>query len=203
MNAPGTPQRRFKVPATVTPSRVVGALHAKLSAAQWALFQLQQAEQPTLSASTSHHSLVIQFLRPARGVYPVAKTFHQGWVQGEEFVSWAGTWQRTLTPAELTLWHYMQDQRDWDEHGDGADLMPVSGPVMHVYQMPYNAALYGVGPEGQPLASKGSVRFRRYPDVPAGSVCGDYMALCRRFVDDYLSNPVHVAVIPAPGSTTT
>lgn len=155
-----------------------------------------------MSDGRAHHGLVMDFLRPARGVYPVAKTFHQGWVEGEEFDSWVSSWEQTLKPEELTLWHYMQDQRDWDEHGDGAELVPYAIPIQFDHQH-FNGVVLGLDPEAQLKGTKGSVRFGRYRDRPAGEVCAAYLALCQNFVDDYLREPAHVAVIPPPGTAST
>jgi len=192
MNTPS--QRRRKVPATVAPSKLVNALDTKLSAARRKVLDLQRAEEPRVDG-ISHHDLVIHFLKAARGVYPVVKTFHDAWLQGHSFEAWLTSWEQGLIPADLALWQYMQDQRDRDEHGDGADLVSVDIPVMLDHQQPYNAALYGVGPEGQPKASKGSVRFGKYPHRRVSEVCAEYLTLCQRFMDDYLREPVHAATI--------
>jgi hypothetical protein len=180
----------------VAPSKFVNALNTKLSAARWKVLDLQQAEQPRVDG-TSHHDLVIHFLKAARGVYPVVKTFHNVWLQGHSFDAWLTAWEQSLTPADLALWHYMQDQRDWDEHGDGADLVPHRIEVM-IDSQPMNAVLLGLGPDAQPKSGKGSVRFGKYPNRLTSQVCAEYLTLCQRFVDDYVREPVHAAVIRPP-----
>ena len=86
----------------------------------------------------------------------------------------------------------MQDQRDADEHGHGADLVSVAIPIALEW-MPTNTVLLGLGIGDQPTASKGGVRFSAYPDKPASEVCAAYLQLCRRFVDDFLRD--HAALI--------
>jgi len=96
----------------------------------------------------------------------------------------------------------MQEQRDWDEHGDGAELVPYAIPIQFDHQH-FNGVVLGLGPEAHLKGTKGSVRFGRYRERPAGEVCAAYLALCQRFVDDYLREPAHVAVIPPPGTAST
>ena len=52
----------------------------------------------------------MQFVRSARGVYPVAKTFGKDWVPGNRFKVWRDKWENGLTNAERTLWNHVQER---------------------------------------------------------------------------------------------
>ena len=136
---------RRKPPATVSPSNLASALRTKLDAATLILVEVQKAEQPRAAGSESHRDLVMQFVRSARGVYPVAKTFGDAWLPGKSFKVWRDKWEDGLTDAERTLWHHLQELRDIDEHGEGAALIPVAIPIALEDCMPTNAALLGLG----------------------------------------------------------
>jgi hypothetical protein len=185
MSTPAKP-RRPKLRATVAPSELTHALRTKLGAATLTLVEVQKAEQPHAGGSESHRNLVMQFVRSARGVYPVAKTFGRDWLPGNRFKVWRDKWERALTDAEQTLWHHVQELRDIDEHGEGTALIPVAIPVAHDDCVPTNAALLGLGPGRQPTASKIGAGFSPYPGKPASEVCAEYLQLCRRFVNDFL-----------------
>jgi hypothetical protein len=178
--------RRPKRRVTVAPSELARTLHTKLDAAKLKLLDVQKAEQPRGGGSESHRDLVMQFVRSARGVYPVAKTFGKDWLPGNRFKVWRDKWEDGLAAAEQTLWHHVQKLRDIDEHGEGAPLIPVAIPVALDDCVPTNAALLGLGPGHQPTASKIGAGFSPYPNKPASEVCAEYLQLCRRFVDDFL-----------------
>jgi hypothetical protein len=156
------------------------------------LLELRKAEQPQVGGNESHHDTVVHFLQSARGVYPVAETFGTAWLPGGGFWTWLDKWEQRLTRADRALWGYMQDQRDWNEHGAGAALIPVAIPVVLDY-MPQNPTLLNLGTGGQPTASKGGVRFAQYHDKPASEVCDAYLQLCRQFVEDFLRD--HAALL--------
>jgi hypothetical protein len=147
----------------------------------------------------SHHAIVIHLLKAARGVYPVGKTFHNDWLQLRNFDAWVNGWEQNLAADELALWRYMQEQRHWDEHGDGADLVPHTIPV-EIDDQFVSGALLGLGTDAQPRASKGSVRFGKCRNRKLSDVCQDYLTLCQRFVTDFLADPVHAAIIGPPGT---
>jgi hypothetical protein len=128
----------------------------------------------------------MQFVRLARGVYPVVKTFGKDWLPGNRCRVWHAKWESGLTDAEQTLWRHVQELRDIDEHGEGAPLLPVSIPVAVDDCVPTNAALLGLGASHQPTASKVGAGFSPYLDKSASEVCAQYLQLCRRFVDDFL-----------------
>lgn len=100
MNQP-TKTRRRKQPAAGAPSKLTSALRAKLGAATWKLLEVQKAEQPRVGGNESHHDLVVQFLRSARGVYPVAETFGKAWLPGDGFEellpAFSRRWEGALT----------------------------------------------------------------------------------------------------------
>ena len=123
MSTPAKP-RRPKRHATVAPSELARTLHTKLDAAKLKLLDVQKAEQPRGGDSESHRDLVMQFVRSARGVYPVAKTFGKDWLPGNRFKVWRDKWEDGLAAAEQTLWHHVQKLRDIDEHGEGAPSYP-------------------------------------------------------------------------------
>jgi hypothetical protein len=185
MSAPAK-LRRPKRRATVAPSELARSLHTELDAARLKLRDVLKAEQPRGGGSESHRDLVMQFVRSARGVYPVAKTFGRDWLPGNRFKVWCNKWEGGLTDAEQTLWHHVQELRDIDEHGEGAPLVPVAIPVALDDGVPTNAALLGLGPGQQSTASKIGAGFSPYPDKPASEVCARYLQLCCRFVDDFL-----------------
>jgi hypothetical protein len=185
MNTPGTPGRPRRR-AIVAPSELARTLHTTLDAAKLKLLDVQKAEQPCGGGSESHRYLVMQFVRSARGVYPVAKTFGRDWLPGNRFKVWRDKWEDGLTDAEQTLWHHVQELRDIDEHGEGAPLTPVAIPVALDDCVPTNAALPGLGPAHQPAASKIGAGFSPYPGKAASEVCSEYLQLCRRFVEDFL-----------------
>lgn len=185
MNTPAKlprPKRR----ATVAPSELAHTLHTKLDAAKLRLLDVQKAELPRGGGSESHRELVMQFVRSARGVYPVAKTFGKDWLPGNRFKRWRDKWEGDLTDAEQTLWHHVQELRDIDEHGEGAPLIPVAIPVAVDDCVPANAALLGLGPGHQPTATKIGAGFSPYPNKPASEVCAAYLQLCQRFVSDFV-----------------
>jgi hypothetical protein len=123
MSTPAKP-RRPKRRATVAPSELARTLHTKLAAAKLKLLDVQKAEQPRGGGGESHRYLVMQFVRSARGVHPVAKTFGKDWLPGNRFKVWLDKWEGGLTDAEQTLWHHVQELRDIDEHGEGAPSYP-------------------------------------------------------------------------------
>jgi hypothetical protein len=185
MNTPAKP-RRPKRRAVVAPSELAHTLHTKLDAAKLKLLDVQQAEQPRVAGSESHRDLVMQFVRSARGVYPLAKTFGKDWLPGNRFKVWRDKWEDGLTDTEQTLWHHVQELRDIDEHGEGAVLIPVAIPVAHDDCAPTNAALLGLSPGHRPTVSKIGAGFTPYPNKPASEVCASYLRLCQRFVNDFL-----------------
>jgi len=188
MSTPAKPRSPKRHP-TVAPSELARTLHIKLDAAKLKLLDVQRAEQPRGGGSESHRDLVMQFVRSARGVYPVAKTFGKDWLPGNRFKVWR---EGGLTDAEQTLWHYVQELRDIDEHGEGAPLVPVAIPVVLDDCEPTNAKLPGTRPGHQPtVVSKIGSGFSPYPTRPASEVCAEYLQLCRRFVDDFLRDHPH------------
>lgn len=157
------------------------------------LLKLQEAEQPRVGGDEPR-DLVVHFLKSARGVHPVAKTVHNDWVPGSTFDDRCDQWEQGLaTDAECELWHYMQDQRDWDEHGDGAALVSVAIPIPLDFEP--NVTVFAQGTAGRPTMAKGGVEFAKYPNRKASEVCSEYLALCRKFVDDFLHDPDHAALI--------
>jgi hypothetical protein len=76
-------------------------LHTKLDVAKLKLLDVQKAERPRGGGSESHRDLVMQLVRSARGVYPLAKTFGKDWLPGNRFKVWRDTWEDRLTDAEL------------------------------------------------------------------------------------------------------
>jgi hypothetical protein len=185
MSTPAKP-RRPKRHTTVSPAELARTLHTKLDAAKLKLLDVQKAEQPRGGGIESHRDLVMQFVRSARGVYPVAKTFGKDWLPGNRFKVWRDKWEDGLTDAEQMLWNHVQELRDIDENGEGAPLVPVAIPAALDKCLPTNAALLGLGPGNQPTASKIGAGFSPYPGKPASEVCAEYLQLCRRFVNDFL-----------------
>jgi hypothetical protein len=103
MNTPAKPRRR-KSPATVRPANLTSTLRAKLDAAKLKLLDVQKAEEPRGGGSESHRDLVMQFVRSARGVHSVAKTYGRDWLPGNSFKIWRDRWEDALTDAQRTLW---------------------------------------------------------------------------------------------------
>ena len=114
---------------------------------------MQRAEQPRVGGNESHHDLVMQFVRSARGVYPIAETFGKSRLPGNGFEAWFGNWENGCTDTERALWHHMQDLRDADEHGDGAVLVPLEIPVV-LEDISSNTALMASGMGHQPRAPR-------------------------------------------------
>jgi hypothetical protein len=182
---------------TVTPGRLKEALNAKLGDAAHALAELREADKPERNRYWNERSIVVDFLYAARGVFPVVKTFGEDNLQPAGFRQWCDAWEGALGRTELGLWRKMNDERISQEHGEGAELMPVMIPIAQVDVLPQdcNVALLGLAARGyRPATSKGGVRFTAYPNRAVSEVCAEYKDLAQRFVDDFVRG--HANLIP-------
>jgi hypothetical protein len=152
------------------------------------LHGLRKAEQPQFTPNLDPWALVAEFLSSARGVYPTAKTYCDGLQPPApgRFTRWRDTWEGQLSRADLDLWRRMEDERHRHEHGDGAALITVDIPVPMEFTHPNPIVLGLSAAEANPPSYKNGVRFKGYPERPASEVCEQYLALCRRFVEDLL-----------------
>jgi hypothetical protein len=86
----------------------------------------------------------------------------------------------------------MRSERVAQEHGEGAGLTQIMIPITRG-QMPQDFTNYALLRIPRPPGpSKGGFRFTAYPDRPASEICRDYLALCRRFADDFERDHSHL-----------
>jgi hypothetical protein len=141
----------------------------------------------------------VGFVRAAHGVIPVAETFSDdNPVLPGQFKAWLARWKSSaqLTPSELQLWDHMYDARRFQEHGEGAGFIPYQIEITRWDQPKRHCNAELLNPSASSnidLRSwKGGVRFDVYPQRPVSEVCAEYLALCQRFVADFLRDHAHL-----------
>jgi len=176
--------------ATVRPEKLREAFGAKLSTAVFALHKLREADQQRLKQYPEPHSIVVEFLHASRGVFPIAETFDP-----PGFLAWVAQWKRKRLPKseQLALWDEMHTARRFQEHGEGAGLIPFQIEVTQGDQIQrfHNATLLGTR-LSENRSWKGGVRFEAYEDRPVSEVCAEYFGMCQQFVDDFLHDHAHL-----------
>lgn len=162
-------------------------MSAKLSDASQCVWELCEAERPETPWRKDPGQIVVAFLHAARGVVPVLQTCAAGPQRAQDFDEWRANWEVQLSHAERALWLQMLDERGAQEHGEGAGLKQISIPLAEGMSLGTyrNYAALGITTPTGPTSFKGGVEFKVYPGRPASDVCGEYLALCRRFVDAF------------------
>ncbi len=179
--------------ATVAPAKLKPAINAKLASAGQELYKLGESDKPQLNLFPDPEQYAIAFLHAARGVYPTIETFAEAQVGKAAFKSWIAGWEGARSPNELKLWLRMRTERIHQEHGEGARLLPHMIEVTNDRTITTYPAAVGMIPHHN-KSWKGVTRLAAYPNVPISEVCKDYLALCQRFVDDFLRD--HARLIP-------
>ena len=169
--------------AVVRPDMLKAALSAKLAAASSQLLELREAEQPRVTPHLNPREIIAAFLLHIRGVYPIADHFGKAQAGDLVFNSWYETWRTGLAKPDLALWdQLLHPDRVQREHGHGAELIE---DEISVAADPSITAQQTV-PSTRPEVRKRRVRFAAHANRPASDVCGDYVRLARRFIDDFV-----------------
>lgn len=183
--------------AKVRPEKLREALSAKQSDAVFKLHELREADKPEINRHWEPQSSAVSFVHAAHGVVPVAETFGDGNpILPGGFNAWHTRWKSTLSPPELELWKHMYDARRFQEHGEGAGFIPHQIEITQGDQIQrhHNVVLLGLAATSRTenRSWKGGVRFEAYPNRPVSEVCAEYLALCQRFVADFLRDLAHL-----------
>ena len=181
---------------TIRAEKIREVLAWKLGQATTHLHEIREADAPRWSRYQDPRVYVTNFTLAARGVYASAQSFATERIQQSEFQGWMRSWEQRLVDQERELWENFANDRRAQEHGEGASLVPIYIEIAQSegMQMSNNAAAFaalGI-PYQRPKAEKAGVRFAAYPLTPASEVCQDYLALCRRFADDFLQAHRHL-----------
>jgi hypothetical protein len=102
---------------------------------------------------------------------------------------------RLSDPTRLALWREMHAARRFQEHGEGAGLIPHMIRITEgdIPTQPRNVAHLGLmASDFKSESFKGGVRFAAYPDRPVSEVCREYFDMCQLFVDDFLRDHAHM-----------
>jgi hypothetical protein len=182
------------VAATVRLKKLRETLNTKLGKADMLLWELREADKPRFPTQTrlwDPNVIVMDFLLAARGVYPVMETFAKPRLTPAGFKAWVKEWEKKrLSPgAERKLWRRMRIERVEQEHGEGVKLKQILIPITEGEVPGVTANVVVLGLKRADMGSgmsKGGVRFTAYPDTSVSVVCAQYLALCRRFVADFL-----------------
>jgi hypothetical protein len=169
-------------------SAAVGSTTARhLSDAAERLAEMEQADRPS-APQIGSRQLAERFLGACRRVYQTAMTFAEEHYPPHDFMDWRDKWETALDPDQRQLWDRMVDERDRHEHGEGAELIdhPIQLPIRPPPRRQSSRLLIlGIDWRAQPPSFKGGVRFKLYPDEPISEVRSRYLALCRRFAEDF------------------
>lgn len=167
---------------TIRPDNLRAAFDAKIAAALSQLVELREAEQPRVTPHLNPHEIVGAFLVYARGVFPIAHTFGHTQAGELQFNAWHQQWRKKLSHDDRALWEQLRDDRNRQEHGQGADLIDIeisvaSDPSVTGGQRSLSGQRVEV--------RKCLVRFTRQPNRAASAVCDDYLRLAKRFAADF------------------
>jgi hypothetical protein len=175
--------------ATVRRANLLAALNAHLNRAFDSLAELIKAERPEFNRYWNPKQSVVDFLYAARGVVSVAETIANKYLQPGEFKTWREAWEARLTAVKRDLWMNLMHEREAQQHSDGGTLEAILIPVTDrhtadAFERPgvISLKLY----ECVIRREKEGVRFKAYPSRKASEVCSDYLALCTRFVSDFV-----------------
>jgi hypothetical protein len=180
--------------SSVRPEQLEEAVKAEVDAAMLSLRELQQAEQPECNQYTEPQKYLADFLRAARGVFSVVKTFGENNLQPAPFKRWVEAWQHTLKPEQLGLWKAIGTESVAEEPAEEGPLLSTWIPITRG-RLPEdftNYAELGIARPSGP--TKRAVRFRAYPDKPASEVCAEYLTLMQKLVADFLRQ--HAQLVP-------